>query len=472
MAHPRLNATGHVIYDEGEKILSSDLEYMGAMAEQAVLHLFGRLVEGAAGTPISGFIGDDCKVTASGLTATIAAGWGFWYDSAASSAFTPHYKPIVVATSTTQAINAHHATLERWDLLSLRPNAVEDQSATRNVKDLITLDVASQTVNKRVKWSYTLTYTAGTASATPSTPATPSGDIAIARIRVPATAGAVTVDDLRPIVAIQAASASEPGVDYATNFVGNYVPLSWTDLQVTESSTPSMVLQVADGEAVIQGARYRYGYQTVTVTAAHATLERIDLVVADADGTLQVLAGTPGGAPASVASDQVLLATVTIPATDTAIGSAQIVDGRVGAPYDGATHVQADSLGAAQLTTTTKPVRAALTAGAEAANHIDVVVALADSDGNTYSRTTKLLARLYSATMETVAAADWGLSEVGAGSSVSTSGGTGLIISTDSTGAATIRVQDDTGAFAGNVYLVVHPIDVPAVFSYVVLTFA
>ena len=46
MAHPRQNATGHVIYDEGEKILSTDLEYMGAMAEQAVLHLFGRLVEG------------------------------------------------------------------------------------------------------------------------------------------------------------------------------------------------------------------------------------------------------------------------------------------------------------------------------------------------------------------------------------------------------------------------------------------
>lgn len=472
MANPRSNPGGHVLYAEGEKILSSDLELMGAMAEQTAYHLWARLVEGVSGTPISGFIGDDCKVTASGLTATIAAGWGFWYDSAATSGFTPHYRPIVVATSTTQAITAHDASQPRWDLISLRPNAVEDQSATRNVKDLVTLDVASQTVNKRSRWSYTLTYTAGTPSATPSTPSTPAGDIAIARIRVPATSGAVTVDDLRPIVAIQAAAASEPGVDYATNFVGNYVPLTWTDLEVTESSTPSMVLQVASGEAVIQGARYRYGYQTVTVTTAHATLERIDLVVADADGTIQVLAGTPGGAPASVASDQVLLATVTIPATDTAIGSSQIVDGRVGAPYDGATHIQPDSLGAAQLATTTKPVRAGLTAGAEAADHIDVVVALADCDGNAYANTTKLMARLYSASMDAVAAADWGLSEVGAGSAISTTGGTGLILTTDSAGAATIRVQDDTGAFAGNVYLLVHPVDVPAVFSYVSLTFA
>lgn len=472
MAHPRLNATGHVIYDEGEKILSTDLGYMGAMAEQGLLHLFARLVEGVAGTPISGFIGDDCKVTASGLTATIAAGWGFWYDSAASSAFTPHYKPIVVASSTTQAITAHHATLDRWDLLSLRPNAVEDQAATRNVKDLVTLDVSSQTVNKRVKWSYTLTYTAGTASATPTTPSTPAGDIAIARIRVPATAGAVTVDDLRPIVAIQAGPASEPPVEYATNFVCNYIPLSWTDLEVTESSTPSMVLQVAGGEAVIQGARYRYGYQTVTVTTAHATLERIDQVVADADGTVVVLAGTPGGAPASVASDQVLLATVTVPALDTAIGSAQIVDGRVGAPYDGATHIQADSLGSAQMALTSKPVRAGLTAGSESANRIDVVVALTDADGSAYSHTTKLLARLYSASMDAVSASDWGLSEVGAGSAVSTTGGTGLILTTDSTGAATIRVTDDSGVFAGDVYLVVHPVDVPAVFTYVSLTFA
>lgn len=472
MATPRTNPGGHIIYAEGEKILSSDLEYMGAMAEQTAYHLWARLVEGAAGTPISGFIGDDCKVTASGLTATIAPGWGFWYDSSSTSAFTTHYKPIVVASSTTQAINAHHATLARWDLISLRPNTASDQSATRNVKDLITLDVASQTVDKRTRWTYTLTYTAGTASATPTTPATPAGDIAIARIRVPATAGAVTVDDLRPIVSIQAGAASDPGVDYATNFVGNYTPSGWADLVVSESSTPSMVLQVDGGEAVIQGARYRYGYQTVTCTAAHATLERIDLVVADADGTLQVLAGTPGGAPASVASDQLLLATVTIPATDTAIGSAQIVDGRVGAPYDGGTHIQASSLGAAQLTSTTKPVRAALTAGAESANRIDVVVALTDSDGGAYSSGTKLLARIYSSTMEPVAAADWSLSEVGAGSEVTTAGGTGLIIQTNSAGAATIRVEDASGVFAGGIVLVVHPFDVPAVPSYAALTFA
>jgi hypothetical protein len=468
MAHPRNNPGGHVIFTQGEKLIEADLERIGTMAEQTALHFLARVFQGADGLPISGFFEDDCKVTASGLTATIAAGWGLYYDSSSSDAWGAHYKPIVISADITQAINAHDATNPRWDLISLAPGTDDDESASRNVKNITTGVVASQTVDKRTRWLYTLTYTAGTPGASPSTPATPSGHIAVARIRVPAAAGAVSVDDLRPRLQVAAGAASEPPEEYAANFV----PGSSTELQVTENSPTGMSVLVRDGEAVIQGKRYRYGRQSVTVTAAHATLERIDTIVADFDGTIQCLAGTPGGAAASVAADQVSLATITIPALDAAITDSQITDTRERRPYDAGDHLRDDTVVAAHIGATTKPIRALLSAGAESSNAIAVTVTAQDADGTALTGAKTFLARLYSASMEPLAPADWSLAETGAGSGLTTSGATGLIFDTGAAGTATITVTDDTAAFAGTVYLLVEPINQPGAKTYATLTFS
>lgn len=467
MADLHTRPGGHVIWEQGEKLTEADLERVGTMAEQTVLHLLGRVLEGADGNPISGFFGDDCKVTASGLTATIAAGFGLYFDSASTDEWGTHYKPIVLTTSTTQAINAHHATLNRWDLISLAPATEDDQSASRNVKNLVTGDVASQTVDKRRRWGYTLTYTAGTPATPPTTPATPAGHIAIARIRVPPTSGAVSVDDLRPRLAIPAGTASEPPKEYALNFV----PGSSSELAVTQTTPTGMRVLVQGGEAVILGARYRYGYQNVTVTAAHPTNDRTDYIVADADGTIQCLAGTAGGSPPSIADDQVFLASINVTAASTTVTNAQITDQRIRQPHSG-TLLRDNSVTAIKMGGTARPIKASLSAGVESSNAVVVGVTAQDADGVAYSGVVQFHARLFSASMEPLSPSNWSVAETGAGTEITTSGSTGLIFSTSSGGVASITVTDDTGSFSGTVYLVVQPLNFPGVSTYAALSYS
>lgn len=311
MSHPRTRPGGHLLMATGEKITSADLERIGTMAEQGAYHLLARLCQGGDGNPISGFFGDDCKVAvSSGLILSVSAGTGFYYDTSASDEFGPVYLPIVVDGAVTTTLDAHSGSA-RIDSLFLAPLLTEDQSESRSVKSGSGV-VSAQSVNKRARWIYSLQVVKGTPASNPSAPATPSGYLRIANVSVPATTGAVTVGDTRPLLAFGGDLRTEPSSNYAANFVpaGGLAPSAGTGLKVV----------VTRGDAVIQGVRHRYQREVLTIATADPSQTRYDAVVADGDGTLQVLTGTPGfGVEPTADADQVKLAVVTILAAGTTV---------------------------------------------------------------------------------------------------------------------------------------------------------
>lgn len=123
-----------------------------------------------------------------------------------------------------------------------------------------------------------------------------------------------------------------------------------TALWTTAQGTPNMTVNVAVGQAVVQGSTtttqgpYVYTLdvaKTVTITAAHATLPRIDVVavrVRDSnvsgtglDGDIVAIAGTAASSPAvpgfpADGASYLALANISVPAAATNIASGQITN--------------------------------------------------------------------------------------------------------------------------------------------------
>lgn len=131
-------------------------------------------------------------------------------------------------------------------------------------------------------------------------------------------------------------------------------------LAVTQrASTPNMSVNVADGAAIVAGTEattsqgYYFcenqGVQNVTVTPAHPTLQRRDLVVArvrDAQYSgatnawaLEVVAGAAASTPLfpAVPANSLVLAAILVPAAVDVITNAAITDLRSGSLSDGST---------------------------------------------------------------------------------------------------------------------------------------
>lgn len=123
------------------------------------------------------------------------------------------------------------------------------------------------------------------------------------------------------------------------------------DLEVTERGAgANLSVDVAAGSAWVRGTdsatqpTYRCRNDAtvnLAIAAADATDDRLDLVVAEVrdaafsgvstDWRLRVVTGTPAGSPSAPATpdNALVLATVSVPATDTTIANAQITDNRV-----------------------------------------------------------------------------------------------------------------------------------------------
>jgi hypothetical protein len=122
-----------------------------------------------------------------------------------------------------------------------------------------------------------------------------------------------------------------------------------TELAVTENGTPNMTVNVAAGHAWIDGTEnanqgayhgYNDASKSLTITAAHATLARKDLIVAKVQDaaysgatnawSLAVVTGTAAGSPTEpvVPVNAIVLAMIDVPALDTAITNSQITDRR------------------------------------------------------------------------------------------------------------------------------------------------
>jgi hypothetical protein len=100
---------------------------------------------------------------------------------------------------------------------------------------------------------------------------------------------------------------------------------------VTAQASPDMTLAVASGSVKIGSTVASVSAGNVTITAAHATLARFDLVVVNDSGTKSVTAGTASSNPSfpAIPASSVVLAAVYVPAADTTIESNHITDKRV-----------------------------------------------------------------------------------------------------------------------------------------------
>lgn len=100
---------------------------------------------------------------------------------------------------------------------------------------------------------------------------------------------------------------------------------------VAEQGSPDMTVQVSSGEIQFDEVRYAITGGNVTISAAHASQARIDLVVAATSDTLSAVAGTPAVYPKApdIPASSVLLAMVLVPPSETAIETVNITDKRV-----------------------------------------------------------------------------------------------------------------------------------------------
>jgi len=97
---------------------------------------------------------------------------------------------------------------------------------------------------------------------------------------------------------------------------------------VTAQGTPDMTLAVAKGSVLTNGVLKAVAAANVTITTADATNPRFDLVVIDSAGAKQVRAGTPAALPLppTRTANDVVLAAVYVPASDTTIESDHVTD--------------------------------------------------------------------------------------------------------------------------------------------------
>jgi hypothetical protein len=100
---------------------------------------------------------------------------------------------------------------------------------------------------------------------------------------------------------------------------------------VTAQGSPDMTCAVAKGAVLTNGILKPVTAGNVTITTADGSNPRIDLVVVNSSGTKAVRAGTPSATPAPPArtANDVVIAAVYVPASDTTISTDQIVDMRV-----------------------------------------------------------------------------------------------------------------------------------------------
>ena len=100
---------------------------------------------------------------------------------------------------------------------------------------------------------------------------------------------------------------------------------------VTAQGSPDMTVAVAKGSVLSNGVMFPVTSGNVTVTTADSTNPRLDLIVVNSSGTKAIRTGTAAAAPKppSRTANDVVLAVVYVPASDTAINANQIVDMRV-----------------------------------------------------------------------------------------------------------------------------------------------
>ncbi len=102
--------------------------------------------------------------------------------------------------------------------------------------------------------------------------------------------------------------------------------------EVTANATPDMFVNVSSGEIIINGLPVAISaVDNQAITAAHATLDRYDIICVGSNGTVDYISGTAASEPKppNLTADHVLLAIITVGAGVTSIDSGDISDERI-----------------------------------------------------------------------------------------------------------------------------------------------
>lgn len=137
-----------------------------------------------------------------------------------------------------------------------------------------------------------------------------------------------------------------------------------------------MQVKVPAGQSMVRGHYYAStAEETLTVTAAHATLGRIDSVVLELDPTantilLKVVAGTASASPVAPTLTQTdsgvyqqLLATITVDAAATTIAAGKVTDARTFLPVPGVVPAHTQNASTIITTVTDKSANYSIVAG-------------------------------------------------------------------------------------------------------------
>jgi len=100
---------------------------------------------------------------------------------------------------------------------------------------------------------------------------------------------------------------------------------------VTAQGTPDTTVAVASGTTVVGTVSSVVSAGNLTMTAAHGTNPRFDLITVNNVGTKAYTAGTAAASPVfpAIPANSVVLAAIYVPANDNIINATQIVDKRV-----------------------------------------------------------------------------------------------------------------------------------------------
>lgn len=384
----------------------------------------------------SGFVGRGChpKLGGSALAVTIEPGGGFFNrettggldPTAEAYRHSPMFVPFFLLTAETATIGAHHATLPRYDIISMTVSEVDDDAD--DVRERVAGPGTQQVVsrNTRRRWAPTFAVTAGTANASPSVPSTPAGWLRVAVVYVPATSGNVIVQDARAMMQF-GYGLGEPTYPYYA------YPAVQSGLGVTAGA--GMTVVVAAG--YLGSPRRYFESKTITLTAPGSN-SMIYLIYADsASGLIEKVNGTPAASPTEPAlpTGSTALAYVTIASGAVSIASGDIENVVSRGPYKG----QMDDV---------PTVFPRLTVAAASAGSRTVTVQAVDRSGNEVLTTCDFRMEMLSAG---VLFDGIGSPSVGSTEFVDALGR--KVIRTDATGQAVVAI----GTATGTVALVVTP---------------
>lgn len=276
------------------------------------------------GAAQTGWIGDSCRASlSSGLAVSVSAGIGFAdlvsLSGATADEWTPSFVPLALLTATTVTHDAHDGSI-RYDWIYATPGTTNTDATSLRYREVLG-GAASDTLAQTTRWRATVAIQKGTAGA--GVPSLTAGRMPIALVKIPATSGAITIYDARTILRWGRAAAAIPddGID---------VPYAQPVVQDVAVALPGGMVTNFSVWFDYAGARRYLTGQTLTVSTAHGSLDRIDTVYLKKESaghwTINLADGTAAADPvaASVPSGGVKVAEIDVPAGDTSIGTLQI----------------------------------------------------------------------------------------------------------------------------------------------------